>query len=88
MFDWATELAQRELPQDSIAQRELLQHIYKLHGDALYEKKLFDNALTTYMKSIDLNLPLETSYVIEKYLDANKISHIGKYLRRLHEKNM
>ena len=88
MFDWATELATRELPNESVQQRELLQHIYKLHGDALYEKKLYDNALSIYMKSIDLNLPLETSYVIEKYLDANKISHIGRYLRRLHEKNM
>ena len=49
MFDWATELASRELPQDSVQQRELLQHIYKLHGDALYEKKLYDNALSIYI---------------------------------------
>eukprot|EP00397_Hematodinium_sp_SG-2012_P004076 GEMP01004087.1.p1 GENE.GEMP01004087.1~~GEMP01004087.1.p1 ORF type:complete len:914 (+),score=208.06 GEMP01004087.1:66-2744(+) len=83
MFELAAEIATREnLPKEDIA------NIYSLHGDLLYEKRAFDQALAVYMKTIDLELPLETSFVIEKFLEAQKVGHIAEFLRRLHEKHM
>ncbi|CAD7939491.1 unnamed protein product [Amoebophrya sp. A120] len=81
MFDWAAIVVEREQLDTAT-----LCHVYKLHGDALYEKRLYDQALQQYMKSIDADFPLETSYILEKYLHAHKISHIAKYLCRLHER--
>lgn len=83
MFEWAASIAlQRGAPGEATAD------IYKQHGDALFTKRAYDQALDVYMKTVDLGLPLEPSYVVERYLDAQRIGHVAKYLKRLHERNM
>ena len=48
MFDWAAKLAEREnLPAAD------MREICRAHGDALFEKRLYDQALTVYMRSLD-----------------------------------
>lgn len=81
LFEWAAILVEKESLDTAAMCR-----IYKLHGDALYEKRMYDHALQVYLKSVDVDLPLETSYVVEKYLEAHKIGHIAKYLQKLHER--
>lgn len=79
-FDWASEIALQEgAPKESVAE------VYRLHGDAFYEKRDYHKALEIYMKTVDLDLPIEPSYIIDKYLDAQKIGHIAMYLKKLHE---
>jgi len=83
MFEWASEVARLgEAPSQARAE------IYRQHGDALFEKRAYDQALTIYMKTVDLKLPLEPSYVVEQFLDAQRIGHVAKYLKRLHEMNL
>lgn len=79
-FDWASEIALQEgAPKENVAE------VYRLHGDAFYEKRDYHKALEIYMKTVDLELPIEPSYIIDKYLDAQKIGHIAMYLKKLHE---
>lgn len=83
MFEWAAEIAlQGGAPAEATAE------IYRQHGDALFEKRAYDQALAVYTKTVDLGLPLEPSYVVERYLDAQRIGHVAKYLKRLHERNL
>lgn len=83
MFEWAADIGLREgSPSETIAD------IYRQHGDALFEKRAYDQALAVYIKTVELGLPLEPSYIVERYLDAQRIGHIAKYLKRLHERNM
>mmetsp|Transcript_68179 Transcript_68179/g.134654 ORF Transcript_68179/g.134654 Transcript_68179/m.134654 type:complete len:952 (-) Transcript_68179:67-2922(-) len=83
MFEWAAETALRGGAAPSAAAE-----IYRQHGDALFEKRAYDQALAVYTKTVDLGLPLEPSYVVERYLDAQRIGHVAKYLKRLHEANL
>eukprot|EP00928_Gymnodinium_smaydae_P015516 TRINITY_DN15739_c0_g1_i3.p1 TRINITY_DN15739_c0_g1~~TRINITY_DN15739_c0_g1_i3.p1 ORF type:complete len:767 (-),score=132.22 TRINITY_DN15739_c0_g1_i3:64-2364(-) len=83
MFEWAAEVGLR-----AGAPTETICDIYRQHGDALFEKRAYDQALAVYMKTVDLGLPLEPSYIVECYLDAQRIGHVAKYLKRLHERNM
>mmetsp|Transcript_806 Transcript_806/g.1205 ORF Transcript_806/g.1205 Transcript_806/m.1205 type:complete len:952 (-) Transcript_806:33-2888(-) len=83
MFEWAAEIALR-----SNASSENIADIYRQHGDALFEKRAYDQALAVYTKTVDLGLPLEPSYIVERYLDAQRIGHVAQYLKRLHECNM
>jgi hypothetical protein len=39
-------------------------NIYRLHGDALHVKRLYDQALAIYQKTIDMDLPLESNLII------------------------
>lgn len=82
-FDWAAKVAQR-----NGASSEERSEIYRQHGDALFEKRAYDHALEVYMKTVDLGLPLEPSYVVERYLDAQRIGHVARYLKQLHIKKM
>jgi len=83
MFEWAAEIGlQGGEPAEGVAE------IYRLHGDALFEKRAYDQALAVYSKTVDLGLPLEPSYVVDRYLGAQRIGHVAKYLKRLHEKNI
>jgi len=83
MFEWAAEIAVK-----GGAAPETTADIYRRHGDALFEKRAYDQALAVYMKTVDLGLPLEPSYVVEQYLDAQRIAHVAKYLKKLHEKHL
>ena len=83
MFEWAAEIAIR-----GGYGREATADIYRQHGDSLYEKRAYDSALAIYAKTVELALPLEPSYVIQKFLETNKIGLIAKYLQKLHEKGL
>lgn len=58
--------------------------IYRKFGDHLYGKGNFDGAITQYVKTIG---GLEPSYVIRKFLDAQRIHNLTSYLQALHEQN-
>lgn len=83
MFEWAAEVALK-----NVAPAEVTADIYRQHGDALFEKRAYDQALAIYAKTVDLGLPLEPSYVVERYLDAQRIGHVAQYLKKLHEKDL
>lgn len=80
MFEWAAEVGLQ-----GAAAPETIADIYRQHGDALFEKRGYDQALAVYTKTVDLGLPLEPSYIVERYLDAQRIGHVAKYLKKLHE---
>lgn len=83
MFEWAAEIAlQGGAPPETTAE------IYRMHGDSFFEKRAYDQALAVYMKTVDLGLPLEPSYVVERYLEAQRVAHVAQYLKKLHEKSL
>jgi hypothetical protein len=53
------------------------------YGDHLYSKADYDGAMAQYLSTIG---KLEPSYVIRKFLDAQKINHLTSYLQALHQK--
>ncbi|KAK9766623.1 Vacuolar protein sorting-associated protein 11, variant 2 [Basidiobolus ranarum] len=55
--------------------------IYKKYGDHLYSKTDYDGAMSQYLKTIGR---LEPSYVIRKFLDAQRIHNLTSYLQELH----
>ncbi|CAG2230700.1 PEP5 [Mytilus edulis] len=56
--------------------------IFKQYGDHLYGKGDHDGAIDQYIKTIG---KLEASYVIRKFLDAQRIHNLTKYLQALHK---
>jgi hypothetical protein len=52
--------------------------IYQMHGDHLYKKGAFDEAITQYIETIQY---VEPSYVIRKFLDAQRILNLTRYLQ-------
>lgn len=56
--------------------------IFCKFGDHLYSKKKYDDAMDQYIRTIG---KLEPSYVIRKYLDAQRIHNLTNYLETLHE---
>ena len=56
--------------------------IYRMYGDHLYKKCDWDGAMTQYCQTIG---HVEPSYVIRRFLDAQRISNLTMYLERLHE---
>lgn len=59
--------------------------IYRKYGDHLYNKGDFDGAMTQYIRTIGY---LEPSYVIRKFLDAQRIHNLTSYLQALHNKGL
>jgi hypothetical protein len=59
--------------------------IFRKYGDHLYQKKDYDTAMQQYLRTIG---KLEPSYVIRKFLDAQRIGNLTTYLEALHEKNL
>ncbi|KAJ2760896.1 Vacuolar protein sorting-associated protein 11, partial [Coemansia nantahalensis] len=59
--------------------------IYKRYGDWLYGKDEFDSAMAQYMQTIGF---VEPSYVIRKYLDAQRLGNLTSYLQELHTAGM
>eukprot|EP00920_Eleutheroschizon_duboscqi_P036460 GHVT01087860.1.p1 GENE.GHVT01087860.1~~GHVT01087860.1.p1 ORF type:complete len:751 (+),score=193.58 GHVT01087860.1:297-2549(+) len=80
LFDWAAELSIKEAQPMAVTQE-----VYRLHGDWLYEKKTFDQALQFYIKTIG---HLEASLVVEKYLECQRISDLSVYLEHLHARGL
>lgn len=58
---------------------------YKRYGDVLYEKHDFDGAIDQYCLTINSSNLVEPSYVIRRFLDAQRIHHLVKYLEALHD---
>lgn len=64
---------------DAAATAEVL----RKYGDHLYSKQDYDEAMSQYILTIG---HLEPSYVIQKFLDAQRIYNLTNYLEKLHEK--
>jgi hypothetical protein len=56
--------------------------IYRMYGDHLYRKCDYDGAMAQYLHTIG---HLEPSYVIRRFLDAQRINLLTLYLGRLHD---
>ncbi|ELT88573.1 hypothetical protein CAPTEDRAFT_218778 [Capitella teleta] len=77
LYDLAIKLAQsQQYDQDGIIE------IFRQYGDHLYSKGDHDRAIEQYIKTIG---KLEASYVIRKFLDAQRIHNLTKYLQALHK---
>lgn len=59
--------------------------IFIKYGNHLYDKGDYDGAIQQYIHTIGR---MEPSYVIRKFLDAQRIHNLTSYLQALHEKNM
>jgi len=59
---------------------------YCKYGDYLYNKGEFNQAMGQYLQTIDINSTIKPSYVIRKFLDAQKIKNLTQYLSVLHSK--
>ncbi|KAL1805594.1 hypothetical protein ACET3Z_028662 [Daucus carota] len=59
--------------------------VLRKYADHLYSKQEFDEAMSQYTHTIG---HLEPSYVIQKFLDAQRIYNLTKYLEKLHEKGL
>lgn len=66
---------------DAAATAEVL----RKYGDHLYSKQDYDEAMAQYIHTIG---HLEPSYVIQKFLDAQRIHNLTNYLEKLHEKGL
>ncbi|CAI0383530.1 unnamed protein product [Linum tenue] len=66
---------------DAAATAEVL----RKYGDHLYSKQDYDEAMAQYINTIG---HLEPSYVIQKFLDAQRIHNLTNYLENLHEKGL
>lgn len=66
---------------DAAATAEVL----RKYGDHLYAKQDYDEAMAQYIHTIG---HLEPSYVIQKFLDAQRIYNLTSYLEKLHEKGL
>lgn len=66
---------------DAAATAEVL----RKYGDHLYGKQDFDEAMSQYIQTIG---HLEPSYVIQKFLDAQRIYNLTNYLEKLHDKGL
>jgi hypothetical protein len=59
--------------------------IFRKYGDHLYGKGDYDGAMRQYLRTIGR---LEPSYVIRKFLDAQRIHNLTSYLQALHEQGL
>ncbi|KAA8526594.1 hypothetical protein F0562_008203 [Nyssa sinensis] len=59
--------------------------VLRKYGDHLYGKQDYDEAMAQYIHTIG---HLEPSYVIQKFLDAQRIYNLTNYLEKLHEKGL
>ncbi|CAE5973991.1 unnamed protein product [Arabidopsis arenosa] len=60
-------------------------NVMRKYGDHLYGKQDFDEAMSQYINTIGY---LEPSFVIQKFLDAQRIYNLTNYLEKLHEKGL
>lgn len=66
---------------DAVATADVL----RKYGDHLYGKQEYDEAMSQYIQTIGY---LEPSYVIQKFLDAQRIYNLTNYLEQLHKKGL
>lgn len=58
-----------------------LADIFRQYGDHLYSKGDYEGAMQQYLRTVG---KLEASYVIRKFLDAQRIGNLTEYLQELH----
>ncbi|NXO81770.1 VPS11 protein, partial [Sitta europaea] len=76
LFEMAINLAKsHHLDSDGLSE------IFRQYGDHLYNKGNHDGAIQQYIRTIG---KLEPSYVIRKFLDAQRIHNLTAYLQMLH----
>jgi hypothetical protein len=63
------------------AEPSVVVEIQRRYGDHLYAKHDYDAAMGQYVATIGY---LEPSYVIRKFLDAQRIHNLTSYLEQLH----
>lgn len=59
----------------------LIMDIQRRYGDHMYSKGKYKEAIDQYIEAIGF---LEPSYVIRRFLDAQRIVHLTRYLEELH----
>lgn len=59
--------------------------IFQMYGDHLYSKGDYDAAMQQYLETI---MYVEPSYVIRKFLDAQRIHNLTAYLQALHDEGI
>eukprot|EP00698_Gefionella_okellyi_P004226 TRINITY_DN13925_c0_g1_i1.p1 TRINITY_DN13925_c0_g1~~TRINITY_DN13925_c0_g1_i1.p1 ORF type:complete len:890 (+),score=210.52 TRINITY_DN13925_c0_g1_i1:33-2702(+) len=59
--------------------------VFRKYGDHLWTKGDYEQAMNKYIMTIGR---LEPSYVIRKFLDAQRINNLTSYLQALHEKRL
>ncbi|KAF9191262.1 hypothetical protein BGZ49_003569 [Haplosporangium sp. Z 27] len=62
-----------------------ISEIIKKYGDHLYNKGDYDGAMGQYIRTIGR---LEPSYIIRKFLDAQRIYNLTSYLQELHSSGL
>ena len=80
LYEKAIQLARSE----DCSQIKIIEYYCK-YGDYLYEKQDYNQAMEQYLQTIDKNSTIEPSYVIRRFLDAQKIKNLTEYLARLHK---
>lgn len=71
------------LVQSQQADASATAEVLRKYADHLYSKQDYDEAMSQYIHTIGY---LEPSYVIQKFLDAQRIYNLTNYLESLHEK--
>ncbi|ORY88576.1 hypothetical protein BCR35DRAFT_288786 [Leucosporidium creatinivorum] len=80
LYTLAVSLAQsRKLSPSEVAE------IYRRYGDHLYSKSDYEGAMGCYLKTVGT---VQASYVIRKFLDAQRLSHLTSYLQELHSRGL
>eukprot|EP00983_Pelagomonas_calceolata_P054769 1143850-Pelagomonas_calceolata.AAC.1 len=69
--------------QISVSKAAVECNVFHRWGDALYDKGEFDLAMAAYKETLH---HLEPSYVLRRFLDAQRIHNLTSYLELLHEK--
>ncbi|KAK9842420.1 hypothetical protein WJX84_001767 [Apatococcus fuscideae] len=67
------------------ADEGIVARIQQRYGDHLHARGDYDGAMSQYMATMG---HLEASYVIRKFLDAQRIHNLTAYLEQLHEKGL
>ena len=63
----------------------LVADVFRRYGDHLYAKGDFEGAMLRFIKTIGVVSP---SYVIRKFLDAQRLQYLTGYLQALHERGL
>ncbi|KAJ1657403.1 Vacuolar protein sorting-associated protein 11 [Dispira simplex] len=64
---------------------ENIAEIYQRYGDYLYSQDDYDGAMDQYLYTVGY---IEPSYVIRKFLDAQRLNHLTTYLETLHQQGL
>ncbi|CAA2989518.1 Vacuolar protein-sorting-associated protein 11 homolog [Olea europaea subsp. europaea] len=73
------------LVQNQQADAAATAEVLRKYGDHLYSKQNYDEAMSQYIHTTGY---LEPSFVIQKFLDAQRIYNLTNYLEKLHEKGL